>query len=294
MGMHIGHVALRSTDVAGTAQYLERVLQLRVSSRDGDTAFLSANDKHHEVQLIAGDSAGIDHVGLEVDTVEDLAAVKAKVLEAGAPLAAAGDGQAQKLGESFQFVGPGDLLHEVYVNMERKPLSPAAHLGTGVRRLGHLTFYCVDYAAFRDFWIDVLGFRISDSTPDGTTWLRCDADHHGLAVAPRAEGQVLHHHAWEVQDLSALGKELDRLGLGGETILWGPVRHGPGQNISVYMLAPDGVLIELYCDLLRIDADDAYVPVDWSGVPGALNLWGPPPPPALLTAGVPIVSSGVR
>ena len=33
----------RSTDVAGTAQYLERVLQLRVSSRDGDTAFLSTH-----------------------------------------------------------------------------------------------------------------------------------------------------------------------------------------------------------------------------------------------------------
>ena len=106
MGMHIGHVALRSTDVAGTAQYLERVLQLRVSSRDGDTAFLSANDKHHEVQLIAGDSAGIDHVGLEVDTVEDLAAVKTKVLEAGAPFAAAGDGQAQKLGEELSVCRP--------------------------------------------------------------------------------------------------------------------------------------------------------------------------------------------
>lgn len=288
MAMHIGHVAIRSTDVDLSAEHLRRVLGLRETTREAGSVYLSANHKHHEVQLIPGTEAGFDHVGLELDSDDELEDLRRRVLAAGARILEA-DRPEPGLGRSMRFVGPAGMVYEAYTAMKRRPLGVELHLAAGPRRLGHLTFFCADHAAIRAFWIEALGFRVSDTTPDGIAWLRCDADHHGLAVAPRSEGNVLHHHAWELQDLSALGKQLDHLALDGDRIIWGPVRHGPGFNIATYMLEPEGAVIEMYTDLLRIEDEATYVPVDWSHESAALNLWGPPPPDVMLQAGVPVL-----
>jgi hypothetical protein len=66
------------------------------------------------------------------------------------------------------------------------------------------------------------------------------------------------------------------------------VRHGPGYNLAAYVPDPDGAIIEVYADLLQIYDERAYEPVDWSGEPRALNLWGPLPGEDLLMAGIPV------
>ena len=53
----------------------------------------------------------------------------------------------------------------------------------------------------------------------------------------------------------------------------------PGFNNFTYLVDPDGVIVEAYCDLLRIYDEAAYQPIDWSTEPRALNLWGPLLPP---------------
>jgi hypothetical protein len=68
------------------------------------------------------------------------------------------------------------------------------------------------------------------------------------------------------------------------------VRHGPGSNLAAYVPDPDGAIIEVYADLLQIYDERAYEPVDWSGEPRALNLWGPLPGDGLLMAGVPVAA----
>ena len=124
---------------------------------------------------------------------------------------------------------------------------------------------------------------------DINTWVRCDGDHHGLAVANLPEKNVLHHYAWEVQDWGALGQYCDEIARDGYTLDWGPVRHGPGFNLATYVKDADGCAIEVYTDLLRIDDDENYVPVDWSNEPRALNLWGPGPEEGFLDIGLPIL-----
>jgi hypothetical protein len=119
--------------------------------------------------------------------------------------------------------------------------------------------------------------------------MRCDADHHGLSVGPRPAGNVLHHYAWQVQDLAALGQYCDDAARLGLILDWGPVRHGPGFNLAAYLRDPDNAVIEVYADLLQIHDEQAYEPIDWSNEPRALNLWGPMPSEDLLAAGVPII-----
>jgi catechol-2,3-dioxygenase len=288
MTMHIGHVALRVRNLERSVAHVKGVLGLRERARSDDEILLSSNEKHHELQLIAADAAGLDHIGLEVESAEELADVRARALAAGARMLDEAAVEAG-LGAAIRFAGPAGMVYEVYVGMERESLSVETFLRPGIRRLGHLSFACENPGEVVAFWRDGLGFRVSDEF-GGLTWMRCDSDHHGLAVTPRPEGNVLHHHAWEIQDWGALGQYCDDIARDGLTLSWGPVRHGPGFNVSTYLPDPDGGIIEVYADLLQIHDERAYTPVDWSGEPRALNLWGPLPGEDLLTAGVPVLA----
>ena len=285
--MHIGHVALRTPDLGRSSAYAASALGLEITSESAEEVLLTANEKHHELQLLAGDRAGLDHVGLELESESELEAAGDRAVAAGARILAL-EAAEPALGSSLRLAGPDGITYELYTAMQRQPLRSDAFLRPGIRRLGHLTFFAESPAEIVAFWVDGLGFRISDRA-QGVTWLRCDFDHHGLAVGPRESGTVLHHHAWEVQDVGALAQYCDSLGMEGKRLLWGPVRHGPGFNLATYQPDPDGGLIEVYTDLARIYDESAYEPVDWDEVPDALNLWGPPPPEEIFGAGLPVL-----
>lgn len=286
--MHIGHVALRVTDLDRAVDHVQTALGLRERQRTDREVLLSSNEKHHELQLIAAGAAGLDHIGLEVESDDELEAVRDRAVAAGARLI--DDVPAEEgIGRAIRFVGPADMVYEVYDGMHREALTRHTHLRTGVRRFGHLTFFCEDPPPIVAFWRDGLGLRISDRAGD-LTFMRCDADHHGLAVGLRPQGNVLHHHGWEVQDLGALGQYCDDIARARLTLSWGPVRHGPGFNIATYLPEPDGSIIEVYTDMIQIQDERAYQPIDWSADPeAALVLWGPMPDEALRVAGVPVL-----
>jgi catechol 2,3-dioxygenase len=289
MTMHIGHVALRVKDLPRSVDHVTRVLGLTETTRTGHQALLSSNEKHHELQLIAGDAPGLDHIGLEVESEAELDEVRQRASSAGARILTTSADE-EGLGRAIRFVGPADMVYEVYDGMRREPLTINSHLKPRTRKLGHLTFFCASPDDVVAFWRDALGFRVSDQA-DGMTWMRCDTDHHGLSVGAHPAGaNILHHHAWEVQDWGALAQYCDDVALQGMTLLWGPVRHGPGFNLAAYVRDAEGAVIEVYADLLQIRDERAYRPIDWSDEPRALNLWGPPPSQELLTAGVPVLA----
>jgi len=283
--MHIGHVALRLTDADRYAQFARDVLGLRETDRTGTAILLSASEKHHELELVHGAEDGLDHIGLEVESTETLRAVQVAVERAGITHHPVPKDHATGLGDAIRFIGPGEIAYEVYTGMSRDPVSIGRYTHRPVRRFGHLTFASAEHRAVEMFCIEVLGFRVSDRL-GRATWLRCDADHHGLAIAPGPEGTVLHHHAWQTQDLGTLGSYCDGLIGHGLTLKWGPVRHGPGFNLATYLPDPAGGLLEVYADLLQIADDAGYVPHDWTNEPNALNLWGPAAPDDFLKFGL--------
>jgi len=283
--MHMGHVALRLTDPDGYARFARDLLGLRETARTATAILLSASEKHHELELIQADQDGLDHVGLEVESIDALQALRGAGERAGIIYHRVTGDHATGLGEAIRFTGPGGIVYEVYTDMSRDPVSIGRYTHRPVRRFGHLTFASAEHRAVEKFCIEVLGFRVSDRL-GRATWLRCDADHHGLAIAPGPEGTVLHHHAWQTQDLGTLGSYCDGLIGHGLTLKWGPVRHGPGFNLATYLPDPAGCLLEVYADLLQIADDAGYVPHDWTDEPNALNLWGPAAPDDFLTFGV--------
>jgi catechol-2,3-dioxygenase len=176
--------------------------------------------------------------------------------------------------------------------MERDPTpravtNYATQAGLGVRpnRFGHVTLRVQDTKRLAAFLQDVLDFRVSDAIGGGF-FLRCNVDHHGLGVM-LGPGQ-LHHHAWEVQSIADLARLGDRVHEYGQFLLWGPVRHGVGNNIAAYFADPCGVVVEYYTDMQKIYNDSDYEPIVWGDewrslwmqtTPAEFPSYGIPPAP---------------
>ena len=159
------------------------------------------------------------------------------------------------------------------------------------RRLGHVSFAAPDCSDMRRFLTDVLDFRLTDTLGERVSWLRCDHEHHGIALVNAGTASTLHHYAFQLENWGAIQRYCDGLALNGKSLVWGPGRHGPGRNLYSYLPDPDNAIVEAYADLLEIWDEGSYKPIDWSDRgEAALNLWGPMPPPHWREYGVPILA----
>lgn len=72
----MGHVAFYSPDPENAAQDLVEIVGMRITERDGDTVYLSSNDRHHEISFTKGGSGTAIAIGLEAVSVEAVDEVK--------------------------------------------------------------------------------------------------------------------------------------------------------------------------------------------------------------------------
>jgi catechol 2,3-dioxygenase-like lactoylglutathione lyase family enzyme len=145
------------------------------------------------------------------------------------------------------------------------------------RRLGHVVIGSTDRETTRDFFLEGLGFKVSDEVPGLASFMRCSADHHNLLVQS-APIDFLHHTAWQVDDV-------DEIGRGAQAMLdkdptrhaWGLGRHHLGSNFFWYLRDPAGNFSEYFSDMDCIVDDALWKPEVFTGRRGLYN-WGPKPP----------------
>jgi catechol 2,3-dioxygenase len=256
----IGHLAIRVRDIDAAVREATEIMGMREAQRDGDCVYLRVGAEHHSLQYIAAGEDGLDHLGLQAAGPAGLAEVRSRVAAEGLRVVSDGPLDAG-VADGFAFLGPDGVTYEVYVDMERgQPPYPP----TGVRpmRLGHVTMHPANPPVVAAFLQRVLGFRVSDTVGSDGFFLRCSSEHHGIGLF-RGRG-TLHHHAWEVQSLSEVGRLADLLGEQRRRPLWGPIRHGVGNNIAVYFLEPAGSVVEYYADMEHIYDEGSFVPRTWS------------------------------
>jgi hypothetical protein len=148
-------------------------------------------------------------------------------------------------------------------------------------KLGHFVLGSTDYDATRAFFLDGLGFKLSDQVPGLSTFLRCSTDHHNVLVLP-APVDFMHHTSWQVDDVDEVGRGATAMLEGHpERHIWGLGRHHIGSNFFWYLKDPAGNFSEYYSDMDAIVDDQTWTPEDFEGASG-LYRWGPPPPPSFL------------
>lgn len=140
-------------------------------------------------------------------------------------------------------------------------------------KLTHVVFNAVDAEASGDLVERVLDFRVSDRTK-GMVFVRCNTSHHSTAFA-RAGFSSLNHIAFEMEDLDAVMRGIGNMRDHGFAPAWGPGRHGPGDNVYAYYIAPFGPVIEYSTAVEKVPDDyRAGNPDDWTWPEHRIDQWG--------------------
>ena len=280
----IGYVSMLTRDLTASVRNAVDVFGLHETDSDGRKAFLTAQDKHHELVYTQGDIDALDHVGLVVENDLELDAIRAKVDRGGYRIVSEQPIE-DHIEQGFGFVGPEGYTWQIYT--EKLDYSMRKRGTLAADRLGHVNIKSRDAVGMRDFFRDVFDFRVTDAIGIDNFFMRCNDDHHGVAIFSSAD-LGLHHHAWQAGNIMDLARLGDRLARRGSRLAWGPVRHGAGDNIAVYYVEPNGAVIEYYCDMETIrdrdrparhwDPEDLYWINQWDGqVPAGILDYGVTP-----------------
>ncbi len=269
--IRIGHVALDVSDVGRTSAFLIQALGLTETARVAGVAYLRHGSEHHSVSLhpvaAPGARCGLRHVGFEL-TAGSLHSAERLLRERGVALTDAPEEAGR--GPGLVLHDPAGLCLELYDAMDQVPRG-AEPGPVGLRKLSHVTLKAPSPKAMADFYTGTLGFRVSDWLGARFAWMRCNADHHAVAVTASDAPPGLHHFAFDLLDWSEIKRACDHLHGLGVRLEAGPVRHGPGNNIAIYFRDPDGLRIELTCEMEQIlHRQDRTL--EWPSA-GTFDLW---------------------
>ncbi len=210
-----------------------------------------------------------------VGSQEELIELKNKVTASGWPcrpeLSAdpgGGSGFLVELPEGiiFRFLtGAKDVLPLPNATKASKRVSPV--------RLTHVVFNAIDAELMADAVVETMGFQVSDRTK-GMVFVRCNELHHSTAFA-RAGFPSLNHIAFEMEDLDAVMRGIGWMRDNELKPAWGPGRHGPGDNVYAYFIAPFGPVVEYSTAVEKVSQDYAAgEPEDWTWPDNRIDQWG--------------------
>ena len=156
---------------------------------------------------------------------------------------------------------------------------PAEEAGAASRLHGplqHLTLATRDPEALEAFYAGKLGFAVSDRVRNArgevnTCWTRSNHEHHTLAFF-RAGQPGIDHHSYEAGEWTKLRDWADHFAAHRIRLIWGPGRHGPGNNLFIFIADADGNWIEVSAELEVIHDRPTQ---EWPHEERTLNLWGP-------------------
>lgn len=158
-----------------------------------------------------------------------------------------------------------------------RKMAPPKGMPFKIQRLGHVVIMVSDLERSVTFYTQVLGFKVSDVYPEemqpgGFAFLRCNADHHAIALVGAGRGESknleLHHIAFEVGTLEEVFRVRDRLREHKVRITFDGRRRA-GCQISVEFLDPDGHSVEIYWGLDQVGTNGYVRPAgEWRGIKG--------------------------
>ena len=149
------------------------------------------------------------------------------------------------------------------------------HGGVLPLKLGHVARFVGDVKSAAQFYVELMGFRVSDWRADVGAFLRCGPDHHTINMF-QGERNELAHIAFEVKDAAEINRACDLLARNGSKLDWGPSRHNIGHNIACYHHDPDGNRIEIYTEMDQMKSEEFgyFEPRPWhEDLPQRPKIW---------------------
>ena len=141
--------------------------------------------------------------------------------------------------------------------------------------LQHLTFASEDVVSFQNFYENKLGFQVTDRVTKNngelaTCFTTSNHEHHTIACF-KSSKKGMDHHSYEAGDWNFIKNWCDHFASNNIKLMWGPGRHGPGNNLFVFIEDIDGNWIEISAELETVHGRPVK---NWPQEERTLNLWG--------------------
>lgn len=268
--MRLRSVELLITQPDEAAEFLERVWGLAPAGTQGGTRYFRGTADHsYLVSIRAADAPALSTI-THSGSPEEIGALRERVRRSGAPCRTFDSLDEPGGGPGFVVQGPEAQAHRFVTESAVAPL-PASR--DQPIQLTHVVLNSRDVAASERFAVATLAFVVSDRTRM-MSFVRCNRKHHCVAYA-HADVASLHHIAFEMQDIDAVMRGFGRMRDAGHASVWGPGRHGPGNNVFGYFIAPFGAVIEYTAEVSEVDENTRVGgPEDWAWPPGRIDHWG--------------------
>jgi 2,3-dihydroxybiphenyl 1,2-dioxygenase len=267
----LGYFGLGVSDPLAWGKFATEVLGLMRSAADGNGLRFRNDDQVWRIEVNsakAGEPDDVSFLGFEVASRDELAALRARLREAGVVTMDAEPSVINTRGvtDMFSCRDPDGLLVEIYwgrmVRGELPFVSPNGFsFITGDQGVGHVVLSTANIDAMRTFYRDLLGFRLSDiiglargeNHVVEVEFYHCNPRHHSLALVPVPMPNRLHHFMLEVSTLDAVGFARDYVERAQAPIVLDIGRHTNDQVISFYARMPGGLIFEVGYGGIQID-----------------------------------------
>lgn len=270
----IRYVGYAVTDLAAErAFYADKWGLKLVAERDGLVYFATeGHDELYVVRLRQAAQPRVDVIALAAASRADVDKLHAKVQQAGCRIMFA----PRNLttfggGYGFRFFSPDGLSFEISSDVQRGTARALKKHEALPLRISHIVLHSPDHQAATRFFIDVLGFRLSDWLGDFMSFLRCNEWHHRIAILPGPP--CLNHVAYDMPDLDEMMRGIAKLKSKEVEIRWGPGRHTAGNNTFSYFVTPNGLTVEYTAELEHID-EASWQPTVHVPSPSVMDQWG--------------------
>lgn len=291
----IRRVALGVRDLDASVDFYTTTWGLDAVSSAGDLVHLAAagSEEPYVLRLRRSDVDRLDFLTLAARDRPAVDEVVARVEVAGSEvLARPGAVDAPGGGYGARFLDPEGRVIEVVADVsprQARRLQPTESVPVG---LSHIVLNSVDVAGMQAFLTEVLGLRVSDYLEDKMVFLRCRQLHHTIALG-RAPHVNVNHVAFEVLGVDEFMRATGRLLRAGHELVWGPGRHGPGDNTFAYFRDPNHFITEFTTGLEVIADESTWEPRVYRSVPEESDRWGTSNPrPAAPFVGAPDLGVG--
>lgn len=280
---HLRGLVMRAPGITDTLDFYTELWGLSAEIREGDTVYLhGTGDEPFIYGIKDADRHGIDYIHFGMDSRSDMDALYTQVRKLGeATLGEPSTFTDVIGGYGFEMLDPDNRRLRFTTDLKmRKPETVYGYPA----EVSHVVLNTPDMAGGEAWYGRVLGFRTSDYSADQMVFMRCNRNHHSIALV-RAQYASVNHVAFDMPGVDSFMRGIGRMKQLGHVPSWGPGRHGPGDNPFAYFVSPSGYVIEFTTDLLQLDESTHEAKV-WSRTdPDSMDRWmtAGPPTPAMRT-----------
>lgn len=273
---HLRHVGIAVPNYRQAVDFYQNVWGLIPVAEDGGVTFFGtpADPEHYILRVREDRQKRLDLIAFAADSTTDVDLLADRLIAQGVRM----DRDPDKLttpggGYGLRFFDPDGRLIEVSADVELRSYRALEEKESIPQKLSHVVINATNVQETKAFYENVLGFRLSDWLGDFMCFLRSGPQHHILAIS-QAPHNSLNHISFEMRGLDEYMRGTGRMIRHGYRPLWGPGRHGAGDNTFSYFLDPLDNIIEYTTELEIVDEETWEPSVYDPALPETQDQWG--------------------